>query len=557
MKRLVGRAAVCAAICALAAGCGRNGGGRPAPGGVGGILLVTLSEAPATPDDAAAMGLSPIRFRPVSAELLPSAASALTGLLPPEHGLRVDGVGALGAGVATLASTLAARGYDCAAFVSDAALSPGHCLTNGFSVYSVVAAPDAPASRFRGSSSATCAAAADWLSSRENPSRRPVFVWIHLSPLGGKAPTWEAPAPKTGARADGAAGLAEIVSLFDDGSSVAIVPLYEAAPETDPDGAPGRRSFDVPGSEDVPADSPGFVRGTRDASGAVSVADVPWLLGLAGEKRPTYWESLVPWYAFRLPPLSLAGEGAPSPLDGLRGPPRPEFLGFQAEMGALRAAGHVGEGLVPPLPPDCLPLDGISADGAARLERWRAAAAAEDRVGAARALAASDPGVPLFSEMLGAALLSENDLSGACNAFAAASSDGYNMVRANRLLSRCHAALGNVPAAIDRAEAAFMAGETDPIPRRELARLLLGTGVAMAEAGELKSARDCFDRVSLLEPENPAGKFENAKVDLRLGDTNSAVRQLRAMVRDPRGFPPAAELLSELESGGRKPAAGI
>ena len=544
-RRPFAAAALFAAV-ALLCGCGRP---HETGGPVRGVLLVTLSEGSEVPAWAGALGLSPLRFGPVSSDLAPSAASALTGLLPPEHGLRVDGAGALGPSVRTLATFYSERGHDCAAFLSDAALSPGRGFSRGFSVYS--ARPDVTnaATRFRASSRAVCAAASEWLSSRPDRSR-PVFLWLHLSPRGGTAPTWAAPAPRPGpkAAAPGLEGLSETIALFDSESPVLVVPLFEAAAEPGPDGAPdGPRSFSTPGSGGVPSSSTGFVRSVRECAGGVSVADVPWLLGRSDALRPSYWESVVPWYAFRLPPVAIAGPGAPDPRSGLPGPVAPNPVANQSEAAAMRAAGHLGEGLVPPLPDDVPVLDAMTESGLARIGRWRAALASSNRVEAARALVASDPDVPLFCEFLGGELVAAGDPAGACNAYSEASRIGYNMVLANRMLSRCHVALGNVAAAIDRAEAAFLAGEEDAVTRRELSHLLLRTGVAMAEAGELRSAGDCIDRVLLLEPSNSMARLESARLQLRSGDTNGAVRVLRRMVRDTPRFVPATRLLQKLE----------
>lgn len=540
-------AACAAALLAAVApcGCGRPAGPVPARG----VLLVTLSEGSAVPPGADSLGLAPLRFGPVSSDLAPSAASALTGLLPPEHGLRVDGAGALPESLPTLATILSARGHDCAAFLSDAALAPGRGLSRGFSTYS--ARPDVTnaATRFRATTRAVCAAATQWLASRPDPER-PVFLWLHLSPRGGTAPTWASPAPPPGApaAAPGLDGLAETIALFDPDSPVLVVPLFESTPEPGADGAPaGPRSFATPGTDGVPASSTGYVRSVRECAGGASVADVPWLLGLADALRPPYWESVVPWYAFRLPPVAVAGPGAPDPRTGLSGPVAPNPLATQSEMAAMRAAGHLGEGLVPPLPDDAPVPDSVSDEGLARIGRWRAALASTNRVAAARALVESDPDVPLFCELLGDALVASGETAEASNAYADASRIGYNMVRANRMLARCHAALGNVAAAIDRAEAAFLAGEDDAATRLELAQLLLRTGMAMAEAGALRSAGDCIDRVLLLEPSNPVARLESARLQLRAGDTNAAVGILRRAVRDAPGFAPASRLLEELD----------
>ena len=541
-KSAAAAAALFAAALSAAAFCGCRRGSPPAAFPVRGVLLVTLSEGSGVPGDLDELGLSPFRVSPVSAELLPSAASAVTGLLPPEHGLRTDGVGALPASVPTLGAKFAARGFDCAAFLSDAALAPVHGLSAGFSEYSARPSTNA-ATRFRVPSGELCAAAAAWISSR--PDRfRPVFLWLHLSPLAGAAPTWaSAPAHRAGlGPGSGFDGLSGLVAAFDAGSPVVVVPLFESAPEST-----GARSPDVPGEGGVPVSATGYGRNVRDCPGGASVADVPWLLGMADEMRPSYWESLVPWYAFRLPPLAVAGPGAPDPAKGLSGPVAPAPLARQSEMALLRAAGHLGEGLVPPLPGSVAVEPALSPESAGRIARWRAALASTNRLEAARALVESDPEVPLFLELLGSELAAAGDSAGACNAYSRVSDLGYNMVRANRTLSRLHAALGNVAASIDRAEAAFLAGEEDPVTRRELAQLLLRAGVAMGAAGENRAAGDCIDRVLLLEPSNPVARLESARLRLRVGDTNAASSILRSALRDAPKFAPAAKLLQEIE----------
>ena len=242
-------------------------------------------------------------------------------------------------------------------------------------------------------------------------------------------------------------------------------------------------------------------------------------------------------------------------------------------MAVMRANGHLGEGLIPPYtnevyvywfpygddrrrpyayrsgqPGKDLAEDCDPAAGRARVERWRAAvsASATNRVAALRALVESDPDVPLFHHELGEALLRERDFTGACNAFAAASRLGWNMVLANRMQARCHAAIGNVPAAIDRAEAAFLVNEGDPVPRRELADLLLRTGAALLASDRLADAKECLDRTLLLAPGHPAARLESARLELRAGDTNAAVDRLRLLLRDRPGDKAAQALLRSL-----------
>ncbi|HEY4588023.1 MAG TPA: sulfatase-like hydrolase/transferase, partial [Thermoanaerobaculia bacterium] len=78
------------------------------------------------------------RFANVSSAVpltLPSHTSLLTGLLPPHHGLRNNGAGALRPGTATLATLLAGAGYRTGAFLGAFVLDHRFGLNQGFEVY--------------------------------------------------------------------------------------------------------------------------------------------------------------------------------------------------------------------------------------------------------------------------------------------------------------------------------------------------------------------------------------------------------------------------------------
>jgi arylsulfatase A-like enzyme len=66
---------------------------------------------------------------------LPAHASLLTGLNPPEHGLRIDAFGGLPPTIVTMTESFAAVGFQTAAFVSSPHLAPIHGLDRGFAVY--------------------------------------------------------------------------------------------------------------------------------------------------------------------------------------------------------------------------------------------------------------------------------------------------------------------------------------------------------------------------------------------------------------------------------------
>jgi choline-sulfatase len=109
-----------------------------------------------------------IRFANASAAVpltLPSHTSILSGLLPPHHGLRNNGLGALPAGTGTLASLLAGKGYRTGAFVGAFVLDRRFGLNQGFEVYDDEIPRD------------VVDRALAWLAGED---ARPFFLWVHL-----------------------------------------------------------------------------------------------------------------------------------------------------------------------------------------------------------------------------------------------------------------------------------------------------------------------------------------------------------------------------------------
>jgi arylsulfatase A-like enzyme/Flp pilus assembly protein TadD len=111
---------------------------------------------------------------------LPSHTSLLTGLLPPHHGLRNNGVGALRPGTATLATLLAGAGYRTAAFVGAFVLDHRFGLKAGFEVYDDEIERDPKAGAVleaeRPGREVVDRALA-WLAKDDT---RPFFLWVHL-----------------------------------------------------------------------------------------------------------------------------------------------------------------------------------------------------------------------------------------------------------------------------------------------------------------------------------------------------------------------------------------
>ncbi|MCX7591406.1 MAG: sulfatase-like hydrolase/transferase [Kiritimatiellae bacterium] len=186
-------------------GCGR--GSRPS------VLLLTLdttrsdrlgcygylaAETPAL-DALAAQG---IRFTEAYCHApltLPSHATILTGLLPPEHGLHDNGRGRLSENVPTLAKILKKSGYATAAFLASFVLDRQFGLDQGFDVYDDRMTPTTDSGPMERENRADVVAerALAWLA-KQNRSR-PFFCWVHF--FDPHAP-YEPPEPYRSRHAD-------------------------------------------------------------------------------------------------------------------------------------------------------------------------------------------------------------------------------------------------------------------------------------------------------------------------------------------------------------------
>ena len=112
---------------------------------------------------------------------LPAHTSLLTGLYPPQHGVRNNGMHYVPPEVVTLAEHLSPHGYRTAAFVSAAVLDKRYGLDQGFELYDddlsrghnrqARLVPDRPAAQ-------TVEAARRWLDGLAPKDR--FFLWVHL-----------------------------------------------------------------------------------------------------------------------------------------------------------------------------------------------------------------------------------------------------------------------------------------------------------------------------------------------------------------------------------------
>lgn len=116
-------------------------------------------------------------FSPVPLTL-PAHATLLTGLLPPQHGVRGNGSFALGPDPRTLAEALKQRGLATAAFVGGFPLARRFGLDRGFDVYDD-AMERAPGLHFdfaERRADRVVAGATTWLARTAGPA----FLWVHL-----------------------------------------------------------------------------------------------------------------------------------------------------------------------------------------------------------------------------------------------------------------------------------------------------------------------------------------------------------------------------------------
>jgi arylsulfatase A-like enzyme/Flp pilus assembly protein TadD len=172
------------AACLLLAACA---GSQPAPAARPNVLLITIDTLRAdrigrgfTPaiDDLAARGVRYTSARATAPLTLPSHTSMLTGTLPPEHGVRVNGT-PLGVRP-TLARAFADAGYRTGAFVGAYVLDRRFGLSGGFATYDDRIPRDASgAARLEAErrGDAVTSSALAWLG---QTSTQPFFAWVHL-----------------------------------------------------------------------------------------------------------------------------------------------------------------------------------------------------------------------------------------------------------------------------------------------------------------------------------------------------------------------------------------
>ena len=178
-------------VAALTAACGGSAVKPARPS----VLLVTIDTfradrigtgvAPAI-DRLAATGIRFTSARSAVPLTLPSHATIHTGLLPPVHGVRENGIDALGGTHETIATLLKRAGYDTAAFVGAFVLDRQFGLAQGFDSYDDQIPRDPHATdrlEAERPASAVIDRALAWFDRRPAPGPQPpapFFVWLHL-----------------------------------------------------------------------------------------------------------------------------------------------------------------------------------------------------------------------------------------------------------------------------------------------------------------------------------------------------------------------------------------
>lgn len=137
---------------------------------------------PTTPnlDALAAEGRTFDWCRSVGPMTLPSHASMMTGLYPPRHGLRANGLGALPRSAHTLAEAARAAGIETAAFVAAVVLDRRFGLAQGFDVYDEPSRAEWETTNVltQRPGREVVDAAIGWVRGRDASQR--FFLWVHL-----------------------------------------------------------------------------------------------------------------------------------------------------------------------------------------------------------------------------------------------------------------------------------------------------------------------------------------------------------------------------------------
>lgn len=292
---------------------------------------------------------------------LPAHASLWTGLYPPAHGIRDNGVARLGEAATTLAEAAREAGYRTGAFVSAFVLDDQYGLDQGFDVYDDVPTrrlvsggfiEERPADR-------TIDAALEWLNDGGDADA-PFLLWVHLfDPHAPYAPPGGDPDATTDEAYDGEiafcdAQLGRLFAAIDGRDARETVYCItsdhgEALGEHD-EATHGVFVYDATLRIPFVLAGPGVPIATTNAT-PVSIVDLaPTLAALAGleplgeihgvaltdvlaggdpPRRPIWFESLNGWLDHRWSPLMGVTNGIDKGIEA----PRPELYDVAVDPG--------------------------------------------------------------------------------------------------------------------------------------------------------------------------------------------------------------------------------
>lgn len=285
---------------------------------------------------------------------LPSHATILTGLYPPRHGVRDNGIFALEPRFETLAERLGRTGYDSAAVVSAVVLARRHGLDQGFGRYD----DDLGAGYALGTEVAerTADATTDAALAALDGLAEPFLLWVHyFDPHEEYRPPPRLAAGGSADRLyDGEIAfvdeqLGRLLAALPEETVVAVVGDHGEMLGEHGETSHGLLLFE--GARRVPLmlAGPGVPRGAVDSCLARTADLFPTLLALAGAEIPpgldgeallpvasgsrcgrlAYSESFLPFFAYKWYPLRALSDGAALYLHA----PRPSLFRLDGAAG--------------------------------------------------------------------------------------------------------------------------------------------------------------------------------------------------------------------------------
>ena len=614
-SRTNGLAATLLAVLAAACGGGAPSTSGPVPPAVSSTarhaVLVTIDTlradrvgaygyaAAKTPaiDALAAAGLRVGQAFATAPVTLTSHASLLSGLYPPAHGARHNGI-AMAPGVPTLATILKAQGFATGAFVGAFPLERRFGLAAGFDVYGdrlPRLENGKPADERPGEDVVDEALA--W---RRGTGAARTFLWVHLfephapyrNPTDGRpvAVRYD----EDVAEADRQVGRL-VAGLGSERASTLVVVAADHGEAFGEHGEIGHSLFVYDTTLRVPLvlQGPGVAPGTMP--GPVSLVDVaPTVLGLLGVTAPAmdgrafagatavahdpsrvlYADTEAPWRDFGWSPLRSVRTGGLKLIQA----PTPELYDVAQDAGEtanllparasdlapLRAALAEAVRDRVPASADTSPVD---ADARRRLQalgylggagpsgraptidpkdrRDEAARIAEITAGeltglarerALRALAANDPGNPQVRMRLGFALVERGECAEAVPHFRAAIASPVASVDAHLGLAECLVDAGKIPEALTVLGQAAVAEPGNPV-------VLANQGLLLSDSGQPGKAIPLLEQALGLDGDLYQARFHLAIAYARTGDRTNAARHAQTLLGQlPPGAPQAPEV---------------